>query len=50
MKSSIQIKKIAQEVVKIEQEQIKNLVDRIDEEKYSGFLYIHDIIKEGIVK
>ena len=42
MKSSIQIKKIAQE-------QIQNLVDRI-EEKYSGFINIHDIINEGIVK
>jgi len=32
MKSSIQIKKIAREVIKIEQEQIENLVDRIDED------------------
>ena len=32
MKSSIQIKKIAQEVIKIELEQIENLVDRIDED------------------
>ena len=32
MKSSIQIKKIAKEVIKIEQEQIENLVDRIDED------------------
>ena len=32
MKSSIQIKKIAQEVIKIEQQQIENLVDRIDED------------------
>ena len=31
MKSSIQIKKIAQEVINIEQKQIENLVDRIDE-------------------
>lgn len=32
MKSSIQIKKIAREVIKIEQQQIENLVDRIDED------------------
>ena len=31
MKSSIQIKKIAQKVIKIEYEQIQNLNNRIDE-------------------
>ena len=65
MKSSIQIKKIAQEVINIEQKQIENLVDRIDENFtqaiklissckgrliVAGFIHIHDIINEGIVK
>ena len=49
MKSSIQIKKIGQNVVSIEYQQIKNLVGKIDD-NYIGIIHLHDIIKEGIVE
>jgi len=58
MKSSFQIKKTAQNVIKIECDQIKSLLERIDDNFVNavetiansiGIVHLHDIINAGVI-